>query len=117
MSFRYLWLEPHRRVLEIGPQEDGTYLYFIDTFLLCKETLSIPTEAELKVQGGISIAEVELQSDEHMETKAELLIDEEYRIAQIISIELRVKEKISEEKLKDEAKKAEEKLQGFCSSD
>ncbi|MGC8563874.1 MAG: hypothetical protein ACP5LZ_03150 [Fervidicoccaceae archaeon] len=114
MSINYLWLDPHRRVLEIGPQEDGSYIYFIDTFVRCKELLSPQKEIELKVQGGISLAEIPLLYEETISLKAEVLIDEEYGIAQVISIELRSKEKMNEGKLIEELKRAESSIRNFC---
>jgi|YelNatPaOPRAMG01_1025707.scaffolds.fasta_scaffold17581_3 hypothetical protein len=116
MSFRYLWLDLHRRAVEIGPLDDGSYVYFADTFIQCHKIPEGNVEVQLKVEGGVSLCEIPLSSSGEIQRYLEVLIDEEYGIVQVISIELKAKERIDEEKLKEEVKSAEEEIREACLS-
>jgi len=117
MIFRYVWLDPHRRVVEIGPNEDGSFLYLIDAFIQCNGLKSQSPGDILRIQGGVSIAEIPLSSGEGIARRAEALIDEVYGIVQIISLEIASSRQLSEELLKRETERSEAEARSLCLSE
>ncbi|MEM0020686.1 MAG: hypothetical protein QW039_01270 [Fervidicoccaceae archaeon] len=116
MSHNYIWIDPHRRALEIGPLQDGSFIYFVDMFLQCANMFfrEEDIESQLKVQGGISICEIPLPTIDGIDRRVEMLLDEEYRIVQIISLELRSGRRLSANDLIALLKSAEEEIAAKC---